>query len=352
MPNYTTNLNLEKPLQSEQYNIDVFNANADKIDQFAGQVPARALTADKLTTGAKINGVNFKGDTDITIYDETKANIDLLNLTSTGENHFLNKRQITNCILEAPNGVGYTDTTNFYVPSGVKVLAPNGRNQDNTLKNIELTTTQKLSYALVTSNEGTRRLVFLNSSSSTMQIVEKNVLYVHSYGSLPSSLSNTMGYLAYSFIDNRWYSTSGSTTPNWQPIIVVPLYFYSTKPSYTTAPETTSYQSLQLLHRGDKNEISGWGMPSGKYIDLTLGASGSTYIAPANGWFILSYTTTSDDSFAGLGARALTSEAHTSKSSQYGSINVPCCKGQTCWVNYRNITKRNFRFIYAEGEVT
>lgn len=65
MPNYTTNLNLEKPLANEQYNIDVFNANVDKIDQFAGQTPARALTADKLTTGAKINGVNFKGDTDI-----------------------------------------------------------------------------------------------------------------------------------------------------------------------------------------------------------------------------------------------------------------------------------------------
>lgn len=65
MPNYTENLNLEKPLGNEQYNIAVFNANADKIDQFAGQVPPRALTADKLTTGAKINGVNFKGDTDI-----------------------------------------------------------------------------------------------------------------------------------------------------------------------------------------------------------------------------------------------------------------------------------------------
>ena len=25
--------------------------------------------------------------------------------------------------------------------------------------------------------------------------------------------------------------------------------------------------------------------PSSKYIDLTLGASGSTYTAPANGWF-------------------------------------------------------------------
>lgn len=30
--------------------------------------------------------------------------------------------------------------------------------------------------------------------------------------------------------------------------------------------------------------LSGLGMPSSKYIDLTLGASGTTYTAPANGW--------------------------------------------------------------------
>lgn len=33
----------------------------------------------------------------------------------------------------------------------------------------------------------------------------------------------------------------------------------------------------------DKN--SSWGFPSNRYIDLELGASGSTYTAPANGWF-------------------------------------------------------------------
>lgn len=65
MAEYTENLNLIKPAQDEQYNVDDFNDNFDKIDDFAGIVPPRALTADKLTTGAKINGVNFKGDTDI-----------------------------------------------------------------------------------------------------------------------------------------------------------------------------------------------------------------------------------------------------------------------------------------------
>lgn len=32
MANYTNNYNLEKPLQPEFYNVDVFNGNADKID--------------------------------------------------------------------------------------------------------------------------------------------------------------------------------------------------------------------------------------------------------------------------------------------------------------------------------
>lgn len=38
MPNYTTYLNLEKPLQSEQYDVDVFNSNCDKIDNFASSI--------------------------------------------------------------------------------------------------------------------------------------------------------------------------------------------------------------------------------------------------------------------------------------------------------------------------
>ena len=38
MPNYTTNLNLEKPLQTEGYDVDVFNGNADLIDAAVGAI--------------------------------------------------------------------------------------------------------------------------------------------------------------------------------------------------------------------------------------------------------------------------------------------------------------------------
>ena len=53
MPNYTNNLKLEKPLQSENYNIDIFNSNADKIDaaiqEIKGKVDGLELTAERVS---------------------------------------------------------------------------------------------------------------------------------------------------------------------------------------------------------------------------------------------------------------------------------------------------------------
>ena len=59
MPNYTNNLNLEKPLQSENYNIDIFNSNADKIDsaiqEVKGKVDGLDLKAEKVTLADRSN---------------------------------------------------------------------------------------------------------------------------------------------------------------------------------------------------------------------------------------------------------------------------------------------------------
>ena len=59
MPNYTDNLRLEKPLQSENYNIDIFNANADKIDiaiqEVKGKVDGLELTAERVSIADSTN---------------------------------------------------------------------------------------------------------------------------------------------------------------------------------------------------------------------------------------------------------------------------------------------------------
>ena len=59
MPNYTDNLRLEKPLQSENYNVDIFNSNADKIDnaiqEVKGKVDGLELTAERVSIADSTN---------------------------------------------------------------------------------------------------------------------------------------------------------------------------------------------------------------------------------------------------------------------------------------------------------
>ena len=68
MPNYTNNLKLEKPLQNENYNIDIFNSNADKIDtaiqEVKGKVDGLELTAERVSiedSTNKFEATNVEG---------------------------------------------------------------------------------------------------------------------------------------------------------------------------------------------------------------------------------------------------------------------------------------------------
>ena len=105
---------------------------------------------------------------------------------------------------------------------------------------------------------------------------------------------------------------------------------------------------LTNLTNTGKEFASSLSMPSSRNIDLTLGASGAEYTAPANGWV----------SFA----RALGDREHITMSSNdiaavfvsYGSqvptISIPVIKGAKFKVTYlgTGITYK-FKFIYAEG---
>ena len=62
MPNYTSNLNLEKPFQNENYNIDIFNSNSDKIDGAIKEIKTKLsgldgieLKAEKITIADRTN---------------------------------------------------------------------------------------------------------------------------------------------------------------------------------------------------------------------------------------------------------------------------------------------------------
>lgn len=105
----------------------------------------------------------------------------------------------------------------------------------------------------------------------------------------------------------------------------------------------------------DKN--SSWGFPSNRYIDLELGASGSTYTAPANGWYYLQKLSGANNQYSFILALK---DGETA--TEYGALEwtpmgnngnanmlkVP--KGKKVQIHY-NLTGATeiFRFIYAEG---
>ena len=103
---------------------------------------------------------------------------------------------------------------------------------------------------------------------------------------------------------------------------------------------------------GGGNDDGSASMPSNKYIDLTLGASGTTYTAPANGWVIISKPTTRAGQYIALNMKTykfgVQTRAHDS--GNYLQLYLPLKKGDVFEVTYNaEGTLDYFRFVYAEG---
>lgn len=105
----------------------------------------------------------------------------------------------------------------------------------------------------------------------------------------------------------------------------------------------------ELVNKVDKKQAGQASMPSDKYIDLTLGANGTTYIAPADGYFYIRKFSTSVNQFIGLYG-VVSSEVICSLQNFDVAVYVPAAKGQsvTCFYSLAGETKE-FRFVYAVG---
>lgn len=95
---------------------------------------------------------------------------------------------------------------------------------------------------------------------------------------------------------------------------------------------------------------SGFGFPSDRYDELTLGASGTIYTAPANGWFTIAKNASSGQ-YLYLGVNyQIASQSWASKGG-YIQIFIPAKKGDLVELGYTaSGSTAYFKFIYAEGE--
>lgn len=98
---------------------------------------------------------------------------------------------------------------------------------------------------------------------------------------------------------------------------------------------------------------SGIGFPSSRYEDLILGASGTEYTAPANGYFYLNKASGSTNQYIEFNNtdRAYSTILHAYASGASLRLLLPVQKDDVASLWYTaSGTTNTFRFIYAEGE--
>lgn len=97
---------------------------------------------DDVITRIDYIGYRILNDDIYGLKDEV-ATINLDNLTEAGEKHFLNKSQITNCILEVPQNINLELTDGVLtLKAGSKVIVPNGFEEDGTTLKFDYVTVE------------------------------------------------------------------------------------------------------------------------------------------------------------------------------------------------------------------
>ena len=221
------------------------------------------------------------------------------------------------------NGFGYIGSTVF-VTKGVKYLVPNGRSKDKTLNNLEITT-QKISTGTITGNQTGTYSYVLGSN--------QNIYY-----------------------GSGWYYDEETNYNKTSDGAIASVLFQNPK-LVLNAGKITSLEiklPFRAVDYSDSSTVSGLGMPSNKYIDLTLGASESTYTAPANGWYVVSKTSTASGQYMNMinTTNNISIETNATASGNWTRCYLPVKKGDNITIAYSVAGTTNyFRFIYAEGEV-
>lgn len=208
------------------------------------------------------------------------ANQDLSNLSPEGEKHFLNKSQVTNCILEAPNGVATYSGSTITVKQGLKVLIPNGRNADGTLNNIEYTLGEDVNTQIAElSSQEYCYLFYVEDTNVSAELTGNSLFFCIEEKYFESNIEpqNPVDFVLWLDTYNNIYKRYMNSQWNEVKIVKIASFNYES----STITSLTPYQPVELLKRSDKVEITSWGIPNhNATTTLTLPPAGQIYTVP------------------------------------------------------------------------
>lgn len=253
------------------------------------------------------------------------------------------------------NGFGYIGQVLFALP-GVVGLAPAGRNADGSLKSITL----PLNKVIIRTFDwdcSKGQFIFLGAyDTASAQEVTGYIGTddLSAYFQQKEAPDFDAFIVWHNLLDNRTYQTNGATDhTTWHPATLFPVGPVFNNGAGTNITKFAVADSMRALNFYDTKYISQQGMPSRRSIDLTLGASGTIYTAPSNGYVHISKHTNAanqflfiwlPDSLIGVGGN----QAGSNTTSE---LVCPVKAGDRFQINYTmgGQTTR-FKFCFAEGE--
>ncbi len=256
--------------------------------------------------------------------------------------------KITNCILEAPNGVATYSGSTVTLKQGLKVLIPDGRNADGTLKNIEYTINADISGELAVSNPAIPMITIFNTVSVEARSAD-NIYYGLDINK--QSILENHDCIYYATDTNYWYYYDTDTSQvKTAPFVPVAIYYKTTGENITSL---TPFKTFRAVDYNDTEFMAHQASPSGKYIDLSLKASDDPdgYIAPADGWFVVNKNGNAGQYLSMAGTTSQVQYMiYSSSNNTITALSVPVSKGEKAIIGYTLTgTTNRFRFIYAQG---
>lgn len=248
------------------------------------------------------------------------------------------------------NGFGYVGNLSYILP-GVKGLAPNGRNEDGTLKNTQII----VSDVLLSSGTTRRNNDYLIFSTNYLSTIWEEDLCLDYY----PTVSSTEWALVYDTNRNEYYRTSYGEP--YTKVTNVNSYIKIWRNNTTGKIEDINKEGYpsKVLDYHNTDYISHQAMPSNRYIDFTMGATGTLYTAPADGFiYIRRFASTANKYVAIIkyleGNIAYEASVMWSISAGDQYVNAQVSKGEKFAVTYNSEGgggSEFFRFIYANGSI-
>lgn len=256
----------------------------------------------------------------------------------------------TSCtIKQIFNGFSYIGNT-IFKNGGNTYIFPNGKNDDGNQKNI-VKTLSNLTYWTISLAPNTLYTLFVRNSTDNRQMEFFTTSNVYYQNDAPTLSSYSIWY---SPIENKWRYTLSNISNGWlNDWVVCKVGTFLTDNSGNIISFNFS-DTISLIDRNDSSWIAQQAMPSKKAIPLTLGASGATYVAPANGYFSIDGQGPTWVDVAITNTELNYGYCYASRSSdKYLRTLIPVSKGNTCQILFDTAFTNliSFNFIYAEGEL-